>query len=262
LSGKILWKINCRPDEIEKGLFELMSNTGLFVVYLGIEAGTDDGLRLMNKRMTTEASINAVNILKKLDIKYDFGFMLFHPASTFQSIIENLDFLRKICGDGSSPITFCKMLPYAETKVEYELKREGRLKGDPGFEDYDFIDPALNNLYFFVTECFEDWISKHDGLLNIARWARYHLSVYHKYYQPTSDIKDMDSEVMKCISQSNIFFINTIETLVNMFTAQSHKESHSDKLNNIREDVVNRHSKYRSKLIKIMDKMDSMVTTK
>lgn len=262
LSDKILWKINCRPDEIKRSLFELMRNTGLFLVYLGIEDGTDDGLRLMNKRMTTETSINAVNILKKLDIKYDFGFMLFHPASTFQSIIENLDFLRQICCDGSSPITFCKMLPYAETKVEYQLKREGRLKGNPGFKDYDFSDPSLNNLYFFIADCFEDWISKHDGLLNVARWARYYLSVYHKYYQATSDIRDMDSEVMKYISQSNIFLINTIKTLVNMFSTQCHKETHSDKLKNIRDKVADKHSKYRSKLIGIMDNIDSLVTIK
>lgn len=262
LSDKVLWKINCRPDEIKRDLFELMRNSGLFLVYLGIEDGTDNGLRLMNKRMTTETSINAINILKKLDIKYDFGFMLFHPESTFQSVIENLDFLKKICGDGSSPITFCKMLPYAETRIEYQLKEEGRLKGNPGFEDYDFIDTSLNNLYSFITDYFEDWIGKHDGLLNIARWARYYLSVYHKYYPITSGFRDMEKDIKECISQSNMFLINTIKTLSNIFSSQRHKVTPYDKLKIIKKNVVAKHSQYKSKLIEITDNIDSMVNIK
>jgi len=261
LSSKIMWKINCRPDEIEKDLFELMRNSGLFLVYLGIEAGTDDGLRFMNKRLNTEITLNAVNILNNLEVKYDFGFMPFHPASTFQSVKENFNFLMKICGDGSSPITFCKMLPYAETKVEYQLKQEGRLIGDPGFEDYDFLDPSLDRLYSFITDCFGDWISKHNGLLNIARWARYYLSVYHKYYKVTSDITILEDEVMKCISQSNNFLIESIQSLIVLFNAQRHEENNYDKLKAIKKNVANKHSKYRSKLEELMDKFDSYVVS-
>jgi radical SAM superfamily enzyme YgiQ (UPF0313 family) len=57
LSEKIFRKINCRPDEVEPDGFKLMKNSGLFLVYLGIESGTDDGLRLMNKKMKAETSI-------------------------------------------------------------------------------------------------------------------------------------------------------------------------------------------------------------
>jgi len=260
LSSKILWKINCRPDEVKKDLFQFMRECGLFLVYLGIEDGTDDGLRLMNKRMKPEISINAVNILNELDIKYDFGFMLFNPESTFQSTMENLDFLEKICGDGSSPITFCKMLPYAATKIEYQLKKEGRLKGNPGFEDYDFIDTSLNHLYLFITECFEDWIGKHDGLLNVARWTRYHLSVYHKYYPKTPGFIDLNEEVKNCISQSNMFFIHTLKKLVCIFSSQCLNKAHSKELKIIKNNVARKHSQYKLELIEVMDKIKIMET--
>ena len=114
-----------------------MKEAGLFFVYMGIEDGTEEGLALMNKRVSADTHCRAVETLKKLGMEYDFGFMLFHPDSTFRSISQNLGFLKRICGDGSSPITFGKMLPYAETQIEYRLKSEGRLKGPPGFEDYD-----------------------------------------------------------------------------------------------------------------------------
>lgn len=258
LSNNIMWKINCRPDEIERDLFVLMRDTGLFLVYLGIESGTNHGLNYMNKRMTTETTINAVKILKELKIKFDFGFMLFHPTSTFQSIIENLDFLRKICGDGSSPITFCKMLPYAETKVEYQLKKAGRLKGDQGFKDYDFIDPSLNNFYAMIADCFSDWISKHNGFLNIAKWARYYLSVYYKYFEITPDVKALEMEINNCISQSNIFFINTVIKSSELFSGKMQKERQLQNSKLIKEMVEDEHAKYLFKLKEMTNNLESM----
>lgn len=262
LSDKILWKINCRPDEIDAELFKLMRESGLFLVYLGIEHGSDSGLRLMNKRMTAETNIRAVTTLKKLNIRYDFGFMLFHPATTFQSVLENLGFLVKICGDGSSPITFCKMLPYAETKIEHELRREGRLKGKPGFEDYSFLDASLDHFYSFMTVCFGDWIGKHEGLLNIARWTRYYLQVYSKYYPMTSAFRNLDKAADECIAQSNMLFIETARTFVDIFSSQRHSADGSKVLKAIKTDIAAKHSYYKHKLIEIMSSVGSLVSAK
>jgi len=51
----------------------LMRSHGLFLVYLGIESGTDEGLRLMNKRATVRDNLTAVNTLKRLGIDADYG---------------------------------------------------------------------------------------------------------------------------------------------------------------------------------------------
>lgn len=257
LSHKILWKINCRPDEVEADIFKLMRDSGLFLVYLGIESGTDDGLRLMNKHIKSETNIKAVNILKQLGINYDYGFMLFDPSSTHHSIIDNLNFLEKICGDGSSPITFCKMLPYAETKIEQELKKEGRLKGCLGFLDYDFKDISLNHLYSFMGDCFEDWITDHDGLQNVARWARYYLAVYNKFFPITSRFKDIDNRAQEVISHSNLYFINTVRTLASMSSLQDHKEQHNT-LRIIKKDVAIKHSEYKLKLNEVINNIESL----
>lgn len=262
LSDKILWKINCRPDEIDAELFALMKDSGLFLVYLGIEHGTDDGLRLMNKRMTAETNIRAVTTLKKLNIRYDFGFMLFHPRTTFQSVIENLNFLAKICGDGSSPITFCKMLPYAETRIEHMLRKEGRLKGKPGFEDYHFLDVRLDHFYSFITICFEDWMGKHEGLLNTARWTRYCLLVYRKYYPITSAFKKLEEAADECIAESNLYFINTTRKLVELFNSQKSSGNGSDVLNTIKGDISLKHKQYKRDLIEIMNHVGNLVPEK
>ncbi|MDX9904372.1 MAG: cobalamin-dependent protein, partial [Bacteroidales bacterium] len=60
LSNRVMWKINCRPDEIELETFSLMKNHGLFLVFIGLEDGTDEGLKRLNKKMTVASSLRGV----------------------------------------------------------------------------------------------------------------------------------------------------------------------------------------------------------
>jgi hypothetical protein len=105
------------------------------------------------------------------------------------------------------------MLPYAETEIEKILEREGRLKGDLGFRDYEFFDPALDRYYAELTRCFAKWIGEHDGLLNMARWARYYASVYKKYYPETSIFREVERAITETIADSNLFFVDTAREL-------------------------------------------------
>lgn len=210
LNDKILWKISCRPDEISGRMFEMMKSCGLFLVYLGIESGTEEGLCLMNKHIKPGVNIDGVRILKELGINYDYGFMLFDPSSTIDSVRQNLHFLETICGDGSSPVTLCKMRPYAETKIEAVLREQGRLKGRTGFEDYEFLDDRVNALYTLVTEWFANWIGAHDGILNFARWTRYHLAVFRKYFTKPTQAVELEERTAAITRESNGFILRTI----------------------------------------------------
>ena len=215
LKEKILWKINCRPDEIEKDSFIMMKEHGLFIAYLGIENGTDEGLKIMNKHINRDKNIEAVNILKELDIYYDFGFMLFHPWSTLPSITENLNFLKEITGDGSSPVTYCKLLPYAETKIEKQLAQEGRLTGLTCFEDYNFLDKRLDTLFNYSSYLFSDWINSHNGILNTSRWAKYTSLVMNFFYSGDNLSGSVDTNIKNATAASNLFIIETLHCLVN-----------------------------------------------
>jgi radical SAM superfamily enzyme YgiQ (UPF0313 family) len=96
---------------------------------MGIESGTEQGLKILNKEMTAHENLFAVQTLKQVGILFSYGFMLFDPSSTFESVRENLNFLRQIVGDGSAAATFCRMLPYGGTPIRDLLQKEGRLRG-------------------------------------------------------------------------------------------------------------------------------------
>jgi radical SAM superfamily enzyme YgiQ (UPF0313 family) len=248
LSDKILWKINCRPDEIDEKSFSMMKEHGMFLVFMGIEDGTDTGLKRLNKQITADKNLEGINILKKLGIGFDFGFMIFNPWSDFKAINDNLDFLIKICGDGYTSATFLKLLPYFATDVEKELKEEGRLIGEPGFLNYDFIEKSLDHYYDFVMNSFMKWQADNGGLVNISKWLRNYFLVYEHYFGKSPEVSLLSQKAKDTIAQSNLYLLNTMKELIGLFDLKNSNKSEQEVLENYRENIVSRHEYYRKQI--------------
>lgn len=166
LAGKIIWKMNCRADAVDRDLFIRMRDAGLYLVYMGLESGTEEGLETLHKQITVAQNLKAVEVLKSIGLMWEYGFMLLDPSSTFESVRENLNFLRTILVDGCHPVTFCRMLPYDGTPIKEELVRTGRLRGDVCNPDYDFLDPRLADFYQGLTSVVNvnGWIHGLEGV--------------------------------------------------------------------------------------------------
>ncbi len=224
LNDKIIWHICCRPDEVDEEQFILMKNNGLFSVFLGLEDGTDTGLKRLRKGMTIEKSLEGINILKKHRLNINFGFLLFQPSSTFGSIADNLGFLRQICSDGYTPVTFLKLMPYYETQVEKELQKEGRLKISNGIRDYDFQEEWLNDYYNFTAVSFMKWLRYPEGLECTSHWTRNHFSVYLHFYDFfNNNVLRLFSRFNRIISESNIYLLDTMNELLLFFRSGQYK---------------------------------------
>jgi radical SAM superfamily enzyme YgiQ (UPF0313 family) len=160
LVNRVVWKISCRAEYVEHDLFAMLRDAGLFLVYMGIESGTEQGLEVLNKELTAEENLRAVEILKQLGVHVGYGFMLFDPTSTFESVRENLNFLRQMVGDGRAGATFSRMLPYGGTPIRDALKQQGRLRGDLTHPEYDFLDLRLNEYYRLLLPTVRPWTYK------------------------------------------------------------------------------------------------------
>ena len=242
LVGKILWKINCRPDEVDLELFELMKAHGLFKVYLGIEDGTDAGLKQMNKRLQVSDHMEGIQILKELGISIDYGFMLFQPSSTYKLVNENLAFLEQICQDGYMPVFFLKMMPYLATRIEKELREEGRLKGRPGFLDYDFYEQSMDDFYFFVSESFGTWFHDPGGLNNYSKWVVNYITVFNFFIGSTSEIERLTESILEQVADSNHFLIKTMKELSALFESGKYSMENDRILDEYRSSIEQKHS--------------------
>jgi radical SAM superfamily enzyme YgiQ (UPF0313 family) len=255
LVNKIMWKINCRPDEVDFDSFKLMKRHGLYQVFLGIDDGTDSGLTELNKHMTLTESLRGINILKELEIEIDYGFMLFQPASTFKSVNDNLDFLIQLCGDGYTSVSFLKLEPFFDTIIEKKLRKDGRLKGKPGFWDYDFLINSLDQYYKFISKSFMEWINHTDGLGNVIKWARNYFSVFSHFYKMSPEVQSLLFEVQKSVSKSNMFLIDNMKELSRIFETGKLDNAKFSDLNKYRDNIKEKHDQYREQIVKAVKKV-------
>jgi hypothetical protein len=148
---------------------------------MGLESGNDEGLSVLNKRITVEQNLTAVATLKRLGIDFAFGFMLFEPSTTFETVRQDLEFLRAIVGDGCTAATFCRMVPYDGTPIKDELIRQGRFHGDVCNPYYDFLDPKLGEFCYELGE-----------LLNLSGWVHGLESVSQQLNMAWSELAVME----------------------------------------------------------------------
>jgi radical SAM superfamily enzyme YgiQ (UPF0313 family) len=154
LNEDMRFKFSCRSDEVREETLEPLIEAGLTHVYLGVEAGDPDSLKTLNKLITPDVHMRAGETLRRLDLTFDFGFMLLEPWSTVTSVRNNLRFLREFCSGGYTVAGFCRTLPYVGTPMEERMRAEGRLVGPALEADYRFLDPRLDALWDFSLVAF------------------------------------------------------------------------------------------------------------
>jgi anaerobic magnesium-protoporphyrin IX monomethyl ester cyclase len=155
LHDEMRFKIACRSDEVRPAVLEPLVAAGLCHVYLGVESGDPSNLASLNKLLKPETHVRAGEVLRRLDLSFDFGFMLLEPWSTLVTARTNSRFLRRFTEDGWAVAGFCRTLPYVGTPIERRLRAEGRLIGPALDAEYRFLDPRVDLLWNFCLMAFE-----------------------------------------------------------------------------------------------------------
>jgi hypothetical protein len=207
--------MNCRADAVDAALFCEMRDAGLYLVYMGLESGNEEGLKTLHKQITVEQNLRAVEILKKIGLMFEYGFMLFDPSSSFEAVRENILFLRTIVGDGSAPVTFCRMLPYDGTAIKEDLAKTGRLRGDVCNPDYDFVDPRLNEFYEALTHYVDirGWIHGYRALSIQLGWAWNEVAVMEHLFPRVEELPAYKKALYQITQDSNDILLRVVEDL-------------------------------------------------
>lgn len=215
LPGKVIWKMNCRADAVDRDLFIRMRDAGLYLVYMGLESGSEQGLETLHKQITVAQNLRAVKMLKSIGLMWEYGFMLLDPSSTFESVRDNLKFLRTILADGCLPVTFCRMLPYDGTPIKDELVRTGRLKGDVCNPDYDFLDPRLTDFYEGLTNMISlrGWIHGLEAVTVQLSTAWHEVAVMQRLFPSLPGMRQYKTKLSAITKRSNNLLLDVVEDL-------------------------------------------------
>ena len=224
LADNILWRISCRVDEVDEELLRTMMDEGLMCIYIGIESGNNQGLKTYNKHYTVQYIYNVINVLHKLKLPFEFGFMILNPDCTFNTLKEDIIFLKDIDKTGGTNIQFTKMVPYAGTPIAQKLKDEGKLTGTIDSPDYTFNDPRLELLQLFFTQAFHFRNFDNNGLVELLRYAKFDAILLNKFFRNKYNTQSYSNLIHDLIRKSNEVCLENMSLAVNFMEKQTEKE--------------------------------------
>lgn len=130
-----------------------LKEAGLRSLFLGIESGSDSQLRRYCKGVTAEQSVAAIELLVKLGIEQDIGYIIFDPLVTVDELMQTVQFLEK-CHISSHISRFAKdmrIVPftryyktYGKVFKEFDLKQLEYL--------YSFVNADVQIIYDAYTK--------------------------------------------------------------------------------------------------------------
>jgi radical SAM superfamily enzyme YgiQ (UPF0313 family) len=124
---KIIFDIRSRVDTIDEEMLAALKRAGCVRIQYGIESGTEEILRAMNKRITLDQARKAVAATKKAGIGVLLDFMIGYPGETQEQIKKTVAFAREL---DPTFVQFGITTLFPGTRIYDDAMRDGFLKED------------------------------------------------------------------------------------------------------------------------------------
>jgi radical SAM superfamily enzyme YgiQ (UPF0313 family) len=121
LPQRIRWRGLTRVNFVDEKLIKKVKEAGCFALEIGIEAGSNEVLKRINKQITVEQAEQAVKIIQDAGIAVEANFILGHPNETVESIKATINLAAKLNTDTAA---IGIMTPYPGTKI-FEMAQRG-----------------------------------------------------------------------------------------------------------------------------------------
>ena len=115
---KMTWTCTARVDTVKSDLLQLMKRAGCWEISFGLETGSDELLKKMDKMARVESSTKAVTWTAQAGIRTKGLFMLGYPGETLETIQMTKDFIRSI---PMQIMNLTKFTPYPGSPIYRDL---------------------------------------------------------------------------------------------------------------------------------------------
>jgi len=135
----ISWGASSRVDTLSKKLVEKMKKAGCWIIFLGIESGSQKILDAIGKRITLEQVKKAVKILKDAGIQVLGSFIIGFLQDTTETIKETIKFAKSL---NLNYAEFSILTPYPGTPIFDYAKKHGMLLTE-NWSKYTAVEPIV-----------------------------------------------------------------------------------------------------------------------
>jgi radical SAM superfamily enzyme YgiQ (UPF0313 family) len=155
-------------------LIELLLESGLCGVFVGIESFNEEDIKLFNKSSSIEDNIKVLDILCKYPINVDVGLINFHPYASIEKMKNNLIYINKY-KLGSKFDLINKLLPYKETTLQKKIVDDNLANNTDNYiVDFCFKDYRVQILYDFTSKYIEYINSQSNIIEKISYYFNHH----------------------------------------------------------------------------------------
>ena len=135
----ISWGASSRVDTLSRKLVEKMKEAGCWILFLGIESGSQRILDAIGKRITLEQVRKAVKIVKDARIQVLGSFIIGFLQDTVETIKMTINFAKKLNLDYAE---FSILTPYPGTPIyDYAIKNGLLLTKD--WSKFNAVEPIM-----------------------------------------------------------------------------------------------------------------------
>ena len=120
----LTWTCYARVDTMDPPLLDKMKKAGCFNIFYGFEAGNQELLDLVDKRIRVEDSIRVCRWTREVGIEVRGSFMLGLPGETPELARQTINFALELDPDYAQ---FCLTTPYPGTRLYDKAEEFGRL---------------------------------------------------------------------------------------------------------------------------------------
>ncbi len=139
---RIGWECNTRVDLVTEEMLRTMKRAGCNSVKVGIESGSEQVLRRMNKRITLDQIRAAARLFREVGIHWTGYFLIGTPGESLEDIGRTLALMYEVRPDFAAIGVY---EPFPETVMFHEGIRRGLVK--PGMSMGDFYTVPPNHYY-------------------------------------------------------------------------------------------------------------------
>ena len=129
----ISYKVFMRAESISlisDDLFNLLVESGLSSIFIGVESGNNSDLKLYSKYADVNTNLNAIKICASKGLGITFGFINFNPYSNVDTLLENIRFLHETGAAAYLNLISSYLVPYKGTRITEMLVRDSLLSSD------------------------------------------------------------------------------------------------------------------------------------
>jgi len=151
---KMKWFCLSRVDTITLRDMEMMQQAGCEKVFLGLESGSNEILRIMNKQTTVEMAENTVALFAQSGIRSAGFFMVGYPGETYETIEKTFLWALTLPLDEISftipyPLPGTRFFDKAfavRSKVDWQYENENRFVYHSDFDE-DYLKQRIAEVY-------------------------------------------------------------------------------------------------------------------